>query len=220
VLSEKPFAVDAGEAREVAEAARRHGVRVAEAFHDLHHPVTTRLHALLASGEPGELRSAEADLAIPAPPDGDPRWSVALAGGALMDIGCYGLHALRHLGPWASGAPALESASGRPRAGRGGVDEAMTAHLRFPAGATGVVRCDMATALDFVRPDRDDRIRVEHLGRRPSYSYQPEAFAAHVREDAPLRTGPADAVATMVLIDEVHRAAGSPPRQRTTAATG
>lgn len=38
-----------------------------EAFHYLFHPVTRRLHELLASGELGELRRAEALVAIPAP---------------------------------------------------------------------------------------------------------------------------------------------------------
>ncbi len=47
-----------------------------EAFHYLFHPVTRRLHELLASGELGALRHAEAVVAIPAPEDGDPagRW--------------------------------------------------------------------------------------------------------------------------------------------------
>ena len=31
---------------------------------------------------------------MPAPDPDDPRWSLELAGGALMDLGCYGLHAI------------------------------------------------------------------------------------------------------------------------------
>ncbi len=38
-------------------------------------------------------------MAMPAPDDSDPRWSLELAGGALMDLGCYGLHVMRRLGP-------------------------------------------------------------------------------------------------------------------------
>lgn len=107
VLSEKPSASNAREAAEVRAAAARAGTVFMEAFHYLFHPVTRRLHELLASGELGELRHAEALVAIPAPPDTDPRWSLPLAGGALMDLGCYGLHALRMLAPWAGGAPRL-----------------------------------------------------------------------------------------------------------------
>lgn len=46
-----------------------------EGFHYLYHPVTRRLHHLLDSGELGELRAVEIDMFMPAPDDGDPRWS-------------------------------------------------------------------------------------------------------------------------------------------------
>src|SRR6478736_2600558 len=98
--------------RLVAVAARdrsRAGAFVLEGFHYLHHPVTRRLLELLDSGELGELRRVEVDAVIPAPADGDPRWSLELAGGALMDLGCYTLHAHRVLAPWAGGPPRLVS---------------------------------------------------------------------------------------------------------------
>src|SRR5580704_18926289 len=49
-----------------------------------------------------------------------------------------------------------------------------------------------AAALNFVEPHHDDRIivitaagtRTEELGRRSSYTYQLEAFAAHLRNGA------------------------------------
>ncbi|MBW8816740.1 MAG: Gfo/Idh/MocA family oxidoreductase, partial [Streptomyces sp.] len=137
VLSEKPSASNAEEAAEVREAAAKAGTVFMEAFHYLFHPVTRRLHEVLASGEIGELRHVEAMVAIPAPPDTDPRWSLSLAGGAVMDLGCYGLHALRMLAPWAGGAPRLVSARGGQRAGAPGVDEWLDADLAFPGGATG-----------------------------------------------------------------------------------
>jgi predicted dehydrogenase len=65
--------------------------------------VTRRLHELLATGEPGQLRHVEVDMVIPAPADDDPRRSLELAGGALMDLDCYGLHAHRMLAAWAGG---------------------------------------------------------------------------------------------------------------------
>lgn len=110
VLSEKPSASNAEEAAEVRRAAAKSGTVFMEAFHYLFHPVTRRLHELLASGELGELRHIETLVAIPAPPDTDPRWSLDLAGGAVMDLGCYSLHAQRMLAPWAGGAPQLVKA--------------------------------------------------------------------------------------------------------------
>ncbi|MDG9708605.1 Gfo/Idh/MocA family protein [Streptomyces sp. DH10] len=240
VLSEKPSASNAREAAEVREAARKAGTVFMEAFHYLFHPVTRRLHELLESGELGELRHVEAMVAIAAPPDTDPRWSLPLAGGALMDLGCYSLHALRMLAPWAGGPPRLAGARGGERAGAPGVDEWLDADLEFPGGATGSARCHMAydglemsiritgsrgeaTAPNFVLPQMDDRIvvrtpegeRTEHLGTRSSYTYQLEAFAARVRDGAALPLDADDAVTTMALIDDCYRAAGFEPRPRT-----
>lgn len=239
VLSEKPSASNAEEAAEVREAAAKAGTVFMEAFHYLFHPVTRRLHEILASGEIGELRHVEAMVAIPAPPDTDPRWSLPLAGGAVMDLGCYSLHALRMLAPWAGGAPRLVSARGGERAGAPGVDEWLDADLAFPGGATGSARCHMAydtlemscriigsrgevRAPNFVLPQRDDRVvvstgdgeRTERLGTRSSYTYQLEAFADRVRGGAPLPLDADDAVATMTLIDAAYRAAGFEPRPR------
>ena len=240
VLTEKPSASNATEAAEVRDAAAAAGVTVLEGFHYLHHPVTRRLLELLDSGEFGELRRVEVDAVIPAPADGDPRWSLELAGGALMDLGCYTLHAHRVLAPWAGGPPRLVSARGGERAGHPGVDEWLEADLQFPNGATGTARCNMAgdrdhwpfriigtlgeaTAANFVQPHIDDRLlvstpdgrRVEELGRRSSYTYQLEALRAHLRDGAPLPIDADDAVANMQLVDDCYRAAGFSPRPRT-----
>ncbi|MFJ4200246.1 Gfo/Idh/MocA family protein [Streptomyces sviceus] len=239
VLSEKPSASNAEEAAEVREAAAKAGTVFMEAFHYLFHPVTRRLHEVLASGEIGELRHVETMVAIPAPADSDPRWSLPLAGGAVMDLGCYSLHALRVLAPWAGGEPRLVSARGGERAGAPGVDEWLDADLAFPGGATGSARCHMAYdrlemscriigsrgeafAPNFVLPHTDDRVvvrtadgeRTERLGTRSSYTYQLEAFADRVRGGAPLPLDPDDAVSTMTLIDAAYRAAGFDPRPR------
>ncbi|MER5449805.1 Gfo/Idh/MocA family oxidoreductase [Streptomyces sp. NPDC002766] len=241
VLTEKPSASNAEEAAEVRQAAAKAGTVFMEGFHYLFHPVTRRLHELLDSGELGDLRRVETLVAIPAPEDTDPRWSLPLAGGAVMDLGCYSLHALRMLAPWAGGAPRLVSARGGERAGAPGVDEWLDAELAFPGGATGSARCHMAydelemscriigtkgeaSAPNFVLPHLDDRVvvrtaegeRTEHLGTRSSYAYQLEAFAARVRQGTPVPLDADDAVATMTLIDECYRAAGFEPRPRTT----
>ncbi|MEU0071095.1 Gfo/Idh/MocA family oxidoreductase [Streptomyces sp. NPDC006332] len=243
VLTEKPSASNAEEAAEVREAAVKAGTVFMEGFHYLFHPVTRRLHEILRSGELGELRRVETMVAIPAPEDGDPRWSLPLAGGAVMDLGCYSLHAVRMLAPWAGGAPRLGSARGGQRAQAPGVDEWLDAELEFPGGATASARCHMAydrlemscriigtrgeaSAPNFVLPQRDDRVvvrtaegeRTERLGTRSSYAYQLEAFAAGVREGTELPLGPDDAVATMTLIDECYRTAGFEPRPRTALA--
>jgi predicted dehydrogenase len=240
VLTEKPSASDAAEAREVRDAAAAAGVVFMEAFHYLYHPVAQRLLEVVRSGEIGELRHVEVHMEIPPPPDGDPRWSLPLAGGGLMDVGCYGIHLHRMLGEFAGGAPRVTGAEGRERAGQPGVDEWVRAQFAFPGGATGVLHSSMAAdevrmtaqivgdggevrAANFVLPHRDDRIwvtaggveREERPGLRPSYAYQLEAFAAAVRDGAPVPTGGDDAVATAELIDDCYRAAGFDLRPRT-----
>lgn len=237
VLSEKPFASNAAEAREVRDAAAAAGTSVLEAFHHVHHPVLRRLQELVGSNELGTLRRVEARFTMPAPPDDDPRWQFELAGGALMDLGCYALHCQRAFAAWAGGEPQVVSATGDERAGHPGVDERITAQLAFPSGATGEAHCDMAaddwcitcrvvgddgeaTAMNVVLPQRDDRVvvrgpsgeRTEHLGTRSTYLYQLEAVRAHLREGAPFPTGADDAVRTAELIDAVYSAAGFPAR--------
>jgi predicted dehydrogenase len=244
VLSEKPFASNADEAIEVRDAGHRAGLVVADGFHYLYHPVTRRLHQLLASGELGELRHVEVRMVNPPPAADDLRWSPTLAGGALMDLGCYSLHAHRVLAPLAGGPPRLVSARAGERSGVPGVDEWFDVDLVFPTGATGLAHCNMAgaaqeltyrivgsrgeaIATNFILPHLDDRVivtteaweRVEHLGHRSSYTYQLEAFAAAVRTGAPMPTDSDDAVETMLLIDQCYRAAGLAPRARWVAPT-
>jgi predicted dehydrogenase len=241
VLSEKPFSSNAEEAREVRDAALASpDVTVLEGFHYAHHPVMLRMHELLDAGHLGDLQRVEVDMLLPAPPDDDPRWSYELAGGAMMDLGCYALHALRRLAPWAGGAPAVVAARGGERAGHPGVDEWVQADFEFPSGVVAAVRVHMAAderrvscrlvgslseaiAPCFVIPSLDDRVivrtaggeQVEELGRRSSYTFQLEALARHLRQSARLPFGVDDAVANMELIDDTYRAAGFAPRERT-----
>lgn len=235
VLSEKPFARDESEAVRVADAAKAAGVTVLEGFHYFFHPVTRRAFRLAVDGELGEIRRVEARMAMPAPGDDDPRWSLDLAGGALMDLGCYGLHIMRTLGRLCLGGPAVTESSAELHSP--GVDARCDVELEFPSGATGLstnsmVAEDYSFTLkiagsagevfvhDFIHPAEDDRLTlttadgstVERHGTRPSYSYQLEAFAAHLQGGAPLPFGVDDAVANMALVDAAYRAAGLEPR--------
>ncbi|MDF2824685.1 MAG: oxidoreductase [Mycobacterium sp.] len=235
VLTEKPFADNRTQAAEVAAAAESAGVTVLEGFHYLFHPVTRRALELAGDGTLGELQRIEVNMTMPEPADSDPRWSLELAGGALMDLGCYSLHIMRTFGAVAGGAPRVTSATAVQRTP--GVDESCDVALSFPNGATGAAAQTMVSDAyrftlrvfgsrgdvlvhDFIRPSTDDRIsittaagtHVEALGRRATYTYQLEAFAAHVRDGAPLPIDTSDAVANMALIDDAYRAAGMAPR--------
>jgi predicted dehydrogenase len=184
------------------------------------------------------VRHVEAFLGMPAPDPTDPRWSFELAGGSTMDLGCYSLSALTLLAHHLGGPPRIVSGRAHERAGSPGVDERLSVDVKFPSGATGTAGSDMdATSWDFhltvtgshgkihlpdfPRPHEDDslelrrpdRVQVERLGSRSSYTYQLEAFAAAVRHGSPVTTDANFAVTVMELIDAAYAASGLPRRQ-------
>jgi len=230
VLTEKPFARNRTEAMRVAEAADKAGVPVVEGFHYLFHPVTRRALELASEGTLGDITHVEVRMAMPDPGERDPRWLLDLAGGALMDLGCYGLHIMRQLGK-----PSIVRARAEERSP--GVDAWCDVELAFPSGATGLSANSMVAddrihtlrivgtagdvlVHDFIKPSGDDRVTVrtpagsvvEHLGTRASYSYQLQAFAEHVQHGAPLPLNIADAVENMAYVDAAYRGAGLDPR--------
>ncbi|MFE5876240.1 Gfo/Idh/MocA family protein [Rhodococcus sp. NPDC056506] len=239
VLTEKPFSSNAAEAQAVVEAARVSGVTLLEGFHYLFHPVNRRLLDLVRNGAVGELTRVETVLRMPTPAENDPRWELALAGGSLMDLGCYGLHASRMLSDVCGGAPVVTAT--RHEEYVPGVDSWFDIELEYPSGATASV---VTTMLDeryhftfrvfgtegdvlvhnFLQPDVDDRVSVtagghtivEHLGTTSSYTYQLEALADHLAGDSTLPIGPADALANMTMIDAAYTHSGLGVRPTTT----
>jgi predicted dehydrogenase len=235
VLCEKPFTANAAEAQEIADLAAASDRVVMEAFHYRYHPLALRVEEIVASGELGELRRVETALCFPLPKFSDIRYNYDLAGGATMDAGCYAVHMARTFG--GGETPEVVSASAKLRDSR--VDRAMTAELRYPSGHTGRVQCSMWSSallkisakvtgsrgsisiLNPVAPQAYHRVsvrvggarRAERFPRRPSYSYQLDAFAAAIQEGTPVKTSAADAVNTMSVIDAIYRAAGLPLRQ-------
>ncbi|NUU24388.1 MAG: Gfo/Idh/MocA family oxidoreductase [Streptomycetaceae bacterium] len=146
VLCEKPMTANEAEAREVAEAAKRSGLVCVEAFHWRYHPVARRMREIVDEGEIGPVRHVSASMCFPLPLPRDIRYDYALAGGSLMDGGCYAVNAVRHLAPYpASPDQRIEvtraHATTLRREPR--VDRAMEAHLTLPGGATATVRSSM-----------------------------------------------------------------------------
>jgi len=234
VLCEKPFTANAAEAAEVAAAAERTGLVVMEAFHWRYHPLAARMLDIVGSGELGAVRRIEAMVCFPNPKASDIRWDLDLAGGAMMDAGCYTVHLVRTL---AGAGPSVVSATAKQRSA--GVDKTMVAELAFPDGRTGHVRTSMlslprvsATVVgdratmkvtNPLAPQIWHRLSVkgeggarrERVAGGATYDYQLAAFVAAVREGAPTLTPPADSVANMRVIDDVYRAAGMQPRTPT-----
>jgi predicted dehydrogenase len=200
-----------------------------EAFHYRYHRLFARMRAILDAGELGAVRRLEVSFCIPILRPGDIRWSSALAGGALMDTGCYAVHLLRHL---AGAEPEVVHA--RATWTRDGVDRWITAELRFPGERTARLTCSLLSlalvrigarvagdrgtlgVINWVAPQFFHRLRVatpegrrvEHVRGPASYDEQLRAFVAAVEDGTPIPTGPADAVANMRAIDAIYAAAG------------
>ena len=156
VLCEKPFASHAEQAQQVADAAAAAGLVVMEAMHYRYHPLIQRLSDLVA--ELGPVRHIQCWTNFTIEDPDDIRYDYDLAGGALMDGGCYAIDCLRLLGdgepsvtgaladPWA--VPGRDAAGDAGRnegrdAGRdasepvAAADRAMAVRLAFGGGATG-----------------------------------------------------------------------------------
>ncbi len=235
VLCEKPFTANAAEAREIAQRAAQSDRVVMEAFHYRYHPLALRVEQIVASGELGKLQRVETSMCFPLPKFSDIRYDYALAGGALMDAGCYAVHMARTFG--GGGTPEVVAAQAKLRDPQ--IDRAMTAELQFPDGHTGRIRCSMWSSrlmqisarvygdrgeirmFNPVLPQSYHRLsvrspegkRVERFSRRPTYAYQLDAFTAAVLRGEPVKTSPEDAIENMTVIDAIYRAAGLPLRQ-------
>ena len=242
VLTEKPFASNAEEARTVAAAAERSGLVVFDAFHHRYHPVFARLLEVMTGGELGALRTVRVQMLMPPPGEDDLRWSLPLAGGVLMDLGCYALNVMSTVATELGGFAEPVSARAVEGEGRPGVDARFEVELDLPDGVRGEILCAMtdpgldfsitvtgdlgeAMIMNFIKVSTDDRLvvrltgepeRVEHLGTRSSYHHQLDALTAAVRRGTPFPTDAADGVLNLELIDTCYRLAGLPLRPSTT----
>ncbi|MHA7280865.1 Gfo/Idh/MocA family protein [Arthrobacter sp. MDT2-2] len=92
VLCEKPIAMDAPQARELAGFARERGLFLMEAVWTRFLPSFRRALQIVRSGEIGMVRWVQADLGFPAPVDSTSRLQdPAAGGGALLDLAVYPL---------------------------------------------------------------------------------------------------------------------------------
>jgi predicted dehydrogenase len=233
VLCEKPFAANAEQAAEVADAADAAGLVVAEGLHYRYHPLADRMVDIVRSGELGRVHRISATCCLPVLRTDDVVCGYGAGGGATMINGCYPLSAIRLLG---QGEPVVTGAVAKLRDAR--VDRAMTVDLRFPDGCQGRVVCSIGLArrpsmvvrvsgekaemkaFGYVVPHVLNRLSVGRPGRwrrqrvpgDDTYVAQLRAFAAAVRHGEPVRADARDAVATMRLIDDAYRTAGLPVR--------
>ena len=151
VLCEKPMAVTHEHAAEIVEAARRNDVFLLEAFAYRCHPQTQRLVELLRDGAIGEVRMVDAVFGYDAGPAPANYLMVhELAGGGILDVGCYTTSMSHLIAGAATGramAPTIDVA-GAGLIGPTGVDHSTAATLAFDGGLVARVACSIQANLD------------------------------------------------------------------------
>jgi predicted dehydrogenase len=231
VLCEKPLARDPGEVERAFDAADRAGLLLMEAFMYRHHPQTTRLVELVRAGTVGELRQIRASFSFQIE-GANVRLEPDLAGGALMDVGCYCVSGSRLL----AGEP--ESVSAYQLLGPSGVDLRLTGTLVFPGGVHAQLDCafdlPLRQSLEVFGSEGSLRVtwpwnvrvpgilmqhgdEVEHVvvAAVDTYRLQSDNFSRAIRGVEEPLLGRSDAVSQARTIDSLYRSAeaGGEPMQ-------
>lgn len=234
VLCEKSFASNAREAAEMRDAAQGTGLVLMDAYHYRYHPIFIRAREIYSSGMLGTIREVHAKFHVPVTDTQDIRMNYATAGGVTMDIGCYPISWVRHITASEPLSLTAEAVTG-PK----DVDVCLTTRMAMPdniiATTSGDMRADAAFVATIevigdlgrmlvnnpIAPHMGNSLRltldnaepkVEHFSKRPSYSYQLDAFLDAIESGKPLLTGADDAVAQLQVIDQCYIAAGLPIR--------
>lgn len=137
ILCEKPLTPTVAEADRLVDFCRSRGVTLMDGFMWPHHPRTARLRQFLDHGSIGEVRHVNGAFTFQLEPL-DPnniRLQPALAGGSLLDVGCYPVYGIR----WAFAAePVRVFARGTYQFG---VDLTMDGLLEFGDGRRATFDC-------------------------------------------------------------------------------
>ena len=145
VLCEKPMGVNHPEVMAMVETAAFHRRFLMEAFMYRTHPQTAKAVELIRDGAIGEVRQMNMSFGFASP--FNPRGRLhanELAGGGIMDVGCYPVSMARLV---AGEEP--DAVVGFGQLSQTGVDAWAAALLRFPSGA--IARVSTAVQLGIIK---------------------------------------------------------------------
>jgi len=235
VLCEKPLACNAREARAMADQAAAAGKLLMEAFMYRFHPRSRRIKQLIGEGGIGDPCLSRSAFCFRMDDDmlssgGNIRLKPDMGGGALMDVGCYGVSVVR----WFMDAEPLQvqaQAVYHPA----GVDVHMAGTLGFTGDKLAVFEVSFIAALQqtytivgsegaielphdaFVPWEKDavytHRGRNDETGQRHTvkgadeYQLMVEHFADAVQQKTNLNFSPDDSIANMRVLDAIAEAA-------------
>ncbi|MCY1715642.1 Gfo/Idh/MocA family oxidoreductase [Microbacterium sp. SL62] len=239
VLCEKPLSANGTTAQAIADAADAAGRRAFVGFHFRRHSFIRDLLDTIASGVLGEVKLVEIDFSIPhfVVQSGNIRLDGDLAGGAVMDVGCYAVDVLRA----AFGEPEVISATAQTYDEDPRIDLQTDAELRLPGGIPALLRASFLgddQGAMWVRVDgaaasllatsvivpqwgatltviAADGTMLRETAADPvenSYARQLEHLVAALGDGSESVLEARRGVGTMRVVDAIYRAAGLEPR--------
>jgi predicted dehydrogenase len=220
VLCEKPYSSDPSEVEAAFDAADAARLVLSEAFMWRHHPQAEGLRAVIPSL--GGLEFVRSTFSFVLDRPADIRLLPELAGGSLMDVGCYCVSAARFL----VGEEPV-SVFGLAVRGGGGVDVRFTGVLEFSGGVTASFVCGFEAehrGVEIIGP-RGSAILTDPWHAAPpvmlraggetrfpdvdSYTLELEDISGAIREGRPPLLGRADALGQARTIGALLRSAAS-----------
>jgi predicted dehydrogenase len=235
VLCEKPLSLTVAEAKTLLAVRARTGVKIGEAFMVNCHPQWLRLRELLNQHRIGEIRSIIGVFSYFNIDPSNIRNQIESGGGALMDIGCYLIHAARYA---FAQEPARVVAS-IDRDPEMHTDRLTSAILEFPSGhaiftcSTQLVpyqrihflgtRGRIEIEIPFnAPPDHRTRLFIDDTGDLfgdgiktetfqvcDQYTRQGDAFSRAVLENCEVPVPLEDAIKNMAVIEAIFNSANS-----------
>ncbi|MGH3082084.1 MAG: Gfo/Idh/MocA family protein [Gaiellaceae bacterium] len=227
VLVEKPLSRRAEEVDHVFDVADSAGLVVSEGFMWRHHPQTAKLAQLVEDGAIGALRLVRVGFSFPLEAErsaDDARFSADLDGGAMMDLGCYCVSAIRFV----AGEP--RSLAGKQVVGPTGVDVIFAGTLTHADDVLSHFDCSFVvprrselevfgeegslfvkTPFVITSPGielrRDGELEQVVVEESDSYRLELENVSGAIRGEAPLLLGREDAVAQARTIEALYESA-------------
>ena len=203
VLCEKPLAMNAVEAEEMAVTAESTGKHVMEAFMYRFHPRTRRFVEGLR-----DPMYVQASFCFTMKNKDDYRAHAELGGGALLDVGCYVVSVSR----WVLGEPSKAYARSSLI---DAVDMTTSALLQFGGGQTASIFASFEAPevqeLTVVAREGVQRLDRPFSSREEADSYQlmVESFGESVLHDRPVAIPLSESIANMKVLDAIREAANT-----------
>jgi len=229
-LCEKPIGISSNEALKLFQEAQKYPhLKVMEAFMYRFHPQWQRVHALIKEGVIGEIKTVHSFFSYFNIDPQNIRNKIDVAGGALMDIGCYCVSFPRFL----FDEEPLRVVSSIDRDPVMMIDRCTSAIMDFPNGKTSTFTCSTqlmpyqrahifgtngqieieipvnapkeASSMIWVRTKTgSEEIVVNAVDQ---YTIQVEKFAEAILINSPVPTDLSDAIGNMKVIEAILKSA-------------